>query len=57
MTTLDRFTYSSAQWKRIKAVQFSVWNPDEIVSEGALLLLSLPEGCGNNARSLASWRL
>ncbi|KAL6754081.1 hypothetical protein V8C86DRAFT_2713077 [Haematococcus lacustris] len=30
MTTVDRFTYSSAPVKRVKAVQFSVWDPDEI---------------------------
>ncbi|KAF5837019.1 DNA-dependent RNA polymerase II largest subunit [Dunaliella salina] len=30
MGTLDRFTFSSAPIKRVKAVQFSVWDPDEI---------------------------
>ena len=32
MSTIDRFTYSSAPIKRVKSVQFSVWDPDEIVS-------------------------
>lgn len=32
MGTIDRFTYSSAPIKRVKAVQFSIWDPDEIVS-------------------------
>ena len=32
MSTADRFPYSSAPIKRVKAVQFCVWDPDEIVS-------------------------
>jgi hypothetical protein len=32
MGTLDRFTFSSAPIKRVKSVQFSIWDPDEIVS-------------------------
>lgn len=30
MATADRFSYSSAPIRRVKAVQFSVWDPDEI---------------------------
>jgi hypothetical protein len=29
-TTQDRFSYSKAPVKRVRAVQFSVWDPDEI---------------------------
>jgi DNA-directed RNA polymerase II subunit RPB1 len=32
MSTLDRFSYSKAPVKRVKSVQFSVWDPEEIVS-------------------------
>ena len=32
MATVDRFTYSKAPVKKVAAVQFSVWDPDEIVS-------------------------
>lgn len=31
-TTMDRFTPSRAPVKRVKSVQFGVWNPEEIVS-------------------------
>jgi hypothetical protein len=31
-TTMDRFTPSRAPVKRVKAVQFGIWNPEEIVS-------------------------
>ena len=30
MATVDRFTYSKAPVKRVRAVQFSVWSPDEV---------------------------
>lgn len=36
MSTADRFPYSSAPIKRVKAVQFCVWDPDEIVSTTSL---------------------
>lgn len=32
MATVDRFEPSKAPIKRVKAVQFSVWSPDDIVS-------------------------
>lgn len=32
MTTSDRFSPSSAPLKRVKRIQFSVFNPDELVS-------------------------
>ena len=35
MGTIDRFSYSSAPIKRVKAVQFCVWDPEEIVSGAA----------------------
>lgn len=31
MSVADRFTYSSAPIKRVKAVQFSIWDPEEVV--------------------------
>eukprot|EP00877_Chromochloris_zofingiensis_P013598 jgi/Chrzof1/8492/Cz03g13040.t1 len=30
MSTIDRFTFSKAPVKRVKAVQFSIWDPEEI---------------------------
>jgi hypothetical protein len=45
-TTMDRFTPSRAPVKRVKAVQFGIWNPEEIVSpvtlHTMLLLLMQP---------------
>lgn len=35
MASVDRFPYSSAPVRQVKAIQFSVWDPAEIVS-GAL---------------------
>lgn len=34
MSNIDRFPHSSAPVRQVKAVQFSVWDPAEIVSGG-----------------------
>lgn len=33
LSNLDRFPYSVAPTKRVKRVQFGVWDPDDIVSD------------------------
>jgi hypothetical protein len=43
-TTMDRFTPSRAPVKRVKAIQFGIWNPEEIVSAANTALLLLPLG-------------
>ena len=35
MATLDRFPYSSAPVKRVKAIQFGILDPDFVVSKAA----------------------
>lgn len=58
-TTMDRFTPSRAPVKRVKSIQFGIWNPEEIVSGSkpiawspskASLAHSMQQACG------AAWR-
>ena len=37
MATMDRFPYSSAPVKRVKAIQFGILDPDFVVSKGVTM--------------------
>ena len=45
---VDRFPYSSAEFKRVRAVQFGILSPDELVRRGrGLPVLRAPGGLGD----------
>ena len=53
MSVLDRFPHSTAELRRVKAVQFGILSPDEIVRAPAAAHL-LPASSSSNGRSRAN---